>query len=169
MSASNWTPPRPDRIVHRAMQAVAERLGGGTTPWIDRMAAQDLLRDIWPDRTAEKSLLEALVGEGLLAEAIDPDATGPQDVVAMAFERLGHHLLVREATSALAGPDDVRRAFASGSLRHLLGLDDLPDPGLLEALSVILGHRGMELTDFRDEVGECPSPRRRSPSPGARL
>ncbi|MEU3747219.1 MULTISPECIES: hypothetical protein [Streptomyces] len=147
--------PVADQIVHQAMLGIAERMGGHTRPWIDRGSAHNLLRGIWPDRSAETSLLEALVGEGLLAEDIDPASTGPQrHVVAMAFERLGQHLIIVAATSALNRKDDVRQALTSGSLRQLLGLDALPDPGLLEALSVILGHRGMELTDFRDEIGD---------------
>ncbi|MFF4910542.1 hypothetical protein ACFY2T_37450 [Streptomyces sp. NPDC001260] len=147
--------PVADQIVHRAMLAIAEHMGTSTRPWIDRASIHTLLGHIWPDRSAETSLLEALVGEGLLAEDIDPAATGPQrQVVAMAFERLGQHLVIVAATTALNNRDDVRQALTSGPLRHLLGLNALPDPGLLEALSVVLGHRGMELNDFREEIGE---------------
>ncbi|MFI9834592.1 hypothetical protein ACIHIX_43705 [Streptomyces sp. NPDC051913] len=147
--------PVADQIVRRAMLAIAEHMGTSTRSWIDRVSAHTLLRDIWPDRSAQTSLLEALVGEGLLAEDINPAAIGPQrQVVAMAFERLGQHLVILAATSTLSSREDVRRSLVSGPLRHLLGLDALSDPGLLEALSVVLGHRGMELTDFRDEIGD---------------
>ncbi|MGW0564663.1 hypothetical protein ACWDZ4_29670 [Streptomyces sp. NPDC003016] len=147
--------PVADQIVHQAMHAIAERLGSGTQPWIDRTSAHTLLQDIWPERTADRSLLEGLVGEGLLAEDIDSAATGPRrNVVAMAFERLGQHLVNVAAMSELSDQKQVRQALSGGSLRQLLGIDTEPDPGLLEALSVVLGQRGMELTEFRDQVGE---------------
>ncbi|MEV5731130.1 hypothetical protein AB0N50_35945 [Streptomyces pharetrae] len=147
--------PVADQIVHQAMYALAERLGSGTHPWIDRTSAHTLLQTIWPGRTTDKSLLEALVGEGLLAEDIDPAASGPRrNVVTMAFERLGQHLVILAATSELNDQNQVHQALSAGSLRQLLRLDTEPDPGLLEALSVVLGHRGLELTAFRDQVGE---------------
>ncbi|WP_078882061.1 NACHT domain-containing protein [Streptomyces rimosus] len=147
--------PVTDQVVHQAMYAIAERLGSGTQPWINRASAHVLLQDIWPGRTTDRSLLEALVGEGLLAEDVDPAATGPKrNVVAMAFERLGQHLVVAAAMSDLQDREHIRQALATGPLRQLVGLDTEPDPGLLEALSVVLGQRGMELTEFRDQVGE---------------
>lgn len=144
-----------DQIVQQAMNAFAQALSSAGQPWLDRPQANTLMRSIWADQRAETSLLDALVGEGLLAEDTDSEATGLQrHVVAMAFERLGQHLVVSAATRALTTAADVRQALASGSLRDLLGLNALVDPGLLEALSVILGDRGMELTDFADEVGD---------------
>lgn len=148
--------PVADEIVHRAMSVMAKALGTAPRPWLDRARVNALMQDIWPGHNTEASLLEALIAEGLLAEGTDPDAAGySRNVVAMAFERLGQHLLIVEAISALTTTDEIREELTGGSLRQFLALDSVPDAGLLEALSVVLAHRlGTELTEFRDEIGD---------------
>ncbi|MFD7625016.1 hypothetical protein ACFV7Q_03025 [Streptomyces sp. NPDC059851] len=154
--SSQLDAPRTDRIVHRAMYAFAHAIGATPTAWLTRPDASVLLRGLWPDHTAQNSLLEALIGEGLLAEDIDPLNTADGGhVVVVAFERLGHHLVVSEALRDMTTPEAVGEALQSGSLRHLIGLDSEPDAGLLEALSVTVSHRfGIELTDFSDACGD---------------
>lgn len=147
--------PRGDRIVHQAMIVFARFVGAADKPWLDRVAANAILREVWPDRTVEGSLLEALIAEGLLAEDVDPaDETDAGTVVIAAFERLGHHLVAMEAISGLTSVDDLGGALRGGNLRRLLGLDAVVDRGLIEALSVAVAHRfGVELTAL-EEIGD---------------
>ncbi|MFF2438850.1 hypothetical protein ACFVU4_32640 [Streptomyces sp. NPDC058107] len=146
--------PPGDSIVHAAMAAIAQALSISSARRLDRITASSLTRSIWADATAEGSLLDALISEGLLAEDVDPSQTGHRRRgVRMAFERLGQHLIVIEALADLVTYQSIGTALQEGALRELLGLDDAPDMGLLEALATALAHRdGYELTCFSDQI-----------------
>jgi hypothetical protein len=144
-----------DQIVHRAMSAIALALGEGDVPWLERSTARQVVGEIWPDQTVEGSLLEALLAEGLLAEDIVDVAGSPTNVILVAFERLGHHLVVAERIKGLATVEELRAALDGGPLRTLLGLDGPIDYGLLEALSVAAAERyGIELVELNDTIGD---------------
>jgi hypothetical protein len=125
-----------DRVVHRAMSAIALAIGEGDAPWLERSLARQLVAEVWPDQRVEGSLHEALIAEGLLAEDTVDVAGSPTDIILVAFERLGHHLVVAERIKGLATVEELRAALDGGPLRTLLGLDGAIDHGLLEALSV---------------------------------
>lgn len=148
--------PEPDRVAHQAMDAIAEAIGEGGTSTLDREEARRLTAEVWADQTVEGSLLEALISEGLLAEDYVADGTGPGlDLVAIAFERLGDHLIVSRCLNALATIEELQDDLANGGLRALLDLDAEGDPGLLEALSVAVAERfDIELTglDVADDL-----------------
>ena len=142
-----------DLVVHRAMRAlagaVADKDGGPLT----RPEAQALLNPIWADISAEKSLLDGLIAQGLIEEDAIPDDTPyGTDIITITFERIGHHLIVSDALAAAKDADAVR-AELSGRLGRLIGRDANTDVGLLEALSVVVAERfDLELTAFPAEI-----------------
>jgi hypothetical protein len=145
-----------DNVVHRAMHALAAALADAGGDPLTRPDAQAVLTPIWADVSAEKSLLDALIAQGLVEEDSIPDGTNPlgTDIVAIAFERIGHHLIVSDALSGATDADGVRPQLA-GRLGQLLGLGGTIDVGILEATSVVLAERlGLELTDFSAEIGD---------------
>ena len=150
--------PRNDRVVNRAITRFVTAIATNPVPWLDRETAVQLVGAVWPDRTAEGSLLEALISEGLLAEDVGPPDTADSGTVAVAFERLGQHLVIIEALDRLTSVQDVEEALRDGELRQLLGLDADPDRGLLEALSVAVAERlGIELTAFTQAFADIPA------------
>ncbi len=145
-----------DRLVHQAMYVLASALAdGGRDPWLTRAQAQTQLAPIWSDRSAEKSLLDALIAQGLLEEDIVPDGSAyGADIVAITFERIGHHLIVSDALSEVTDAAGITAEFG-GRLGRIIGLGATIDLGLLEATSVVVAERfGLELTEFRTEIGD---------------
>ena len=115
--------------MNRAMTRFVTAIATNPVPWLDRETAVQLVGAVWPDRTAEGSLLEALISEGLLAEDVGPPDTADSGTVAVAFERLGQHLVIIEALDRLTSVQDVEEALRGGELRQLLGLDADPTAG----------------------------------------
>ncbi|MCK9877867.1 hypothetical protein MXD59_19145 [Frankia sp. Ag45/Mut15] len=145
-----------DRLVHQAMHALASALAdGGGDPWLTRAQAQTQLAPIWFDRSAEKSLLDALIAQGLVEEDVIPDgSTYGTDIVAITFERIGHHLIVSDALSEVTDAAGITVELG-GRLGRVIGLDTTIDLGFLEATSVVVAERfGLELTVFRTEIGD---------------
>lgn len=143
-----------DHVVHRAIHTLAAAIAdeGGAT--LTRPRAQAVLAPIWSDGSAEKSLLDALIAQGLVEEDVIPDGSPyGADIIAITFERIGHHLVVSDALAGVTDASGVRSQLA-GRLGHLIGLGGTIDVGILEATSVVVAERlELELTDFRDEIG----------------
>lgn len=145
--------PVRDKIVHRVISEVCNALGSDGTPWLTRPRARSITTEIWPDQTAQGSLLEALVAEGLLAEDVVEVGGRPTDVITMAFEAFGHYLLIDKLLDGIESIDALRTALASGLLHDLLGVGSRLEPGLLMALSVAVSDRlGTELTAVDDQL-----------------
>ncbi|MEU9867834.1 hypothetical protein AB0C87_08300 [Actinomadura sp. NPDC048021] len=145
-----------DRVVHQAMHALASAIAdGGGDPLLTRTQAQAQLAPIWSDRSAEKSLLDALIAQGLLEEDIVPDGSPyGADVIAITFERVGHHLIVSDTLSDVTDAAGIT-AQLGGRLGRVIGLGGTIDLGLLEATSIVVAERfGLELTEFRIEIGD---------------
>jgi hypothetical protein len=143
-----------DRVVHRAMHALAAAIADGGGDPLTRPDAQAVLTPIWSDVSAEKSLLDALIAQGLVEEDVLPDGSPyGADIVAITFERIGHHLIVSDALAGVTDADGVRAELA-GRLGRLIGLGGTIDVGILEATSVVVAERlGLELTEFETEIG----------------
>jgi hypothetical protein len=146
--------PPSDRVVHRAMLALAAAIADGGGDPLTRPDAQAVLTPIWSDVSAEKSLLDALIAQGLVEEDVIADGSPyGADIIAITFERIGHHLIVSDALAGVTDADGVRAELA-GRLGHLIGLGATIDIGILEATSVVVAERlGLELTEFETEIG----------------
>lgn len=109
----------------------------------------------WSDRSAEKSLLDALIAQGLIEEDVIPDDSSyGADIITITFERIGHHLIVSDALSEVTDAAGIT-AELGDRLGRLIGLRSTIDLGLLEATSVVVAERfGLELTEFRTEIGD---------------
>lgn len=146
--------PPSDQVVHQAMHSLAAAIAGGAGAPLARSGAQAVLTPIWSDRSAEKSLLDELIAQGLVEEDVLPDAsTFGTDVIAITFERIGHHLVVSDAFKDVTAAEGVR-AVLTGDFGAVIGLGEAIDLGLLEATSVVIAERlGLELTEFSAEIG----------------
>lgn len=145
-----------DRVVHQAMHALASAIADrGGDPWLTRAQAQNQLAPIWSDRSAEKSLLDALIAQGLVEEDVVPDGSPHgADIIAITFERIGHHLIVSDALSEVTDAAGIT-AELGGRLGRAIGLGSTIDLGLLEATSVVVAERwGLELAEFRTEISD---------------
>ena len=143
-----------DRVVHRAMHALAAAIADGGGNPLTRQEAQSVLTPIWSDVSAEKSLIDALIAQGLIEEDAIPDGSPyGTDIVTITFELIGHHLLVSGALAAVTNASGIRDQL-TGRLGQLIGLGGTIDVGILEATSVIIAERfGLELTEFESEIG----------------
>lgn len=144
-----------DRVVHRAMYALAAAIadsGGGP---LNRPDAQAVLAPIWFDVSTEKSLLDALIAQGLVEEDVVPNSSPyGTDIIAITFERIGHHLIVSDALRGVANAADLK-VNINGRLGQIIGLGGTIDLGILEATSTVLADRlGIELTELRTEIGD---------------
>lgn len=144
-----------DRVVHRAMHSLAAAIADAGGDPLTRPDAQSVLATIWSDVSAEKSLLDALIAQGLVEEDVIPDGSPyGTDIIAVTFERIGHHLIVSDALGGVTDADGVRTQL-TGRLGQLIGLGGTIDVGILEATSVVVAERlGLELTGFRTEIGD---------------
>ncbi|SFJ52847.1 hypothetical protein SAMN05216275_109281 [Streptosporangium canum] len=144
-----------DRLVHQAMYALAAALADSGNPSLTRTQAQALLTPIWSDRSAEKSLLDALIAQGLIEEDVVLDGSPyGTDIITITFERIGHHLIVSDALSGVRDAAGIKAEFG-GRLGTVIGLGGTIDLGLLEATSVVVAERfGLELTEFHAEISD---------------
>ncbi|WP_340539961.1 ATP-binding protein [Nocardioides sp. GXZ039] len=150
--------PPSDRVAHEAMRSLASAIadaGAGADPWLTRAQAQAHLTPIWSDRSAEKSLLDALISQGLVEEDVVPDGSAHgADIIAVTFERIGHHLIVSDALTGVTDKAGIA-AELRGRVGRVIGLGGTIDRGVLEATSVVVAERfGLELTEFAAEIGD---------------
>lgn len=130
--------------VSLAMQALAAALPEGGALGLreaDRVVDESLPRS----QQGGFDLLERMIGWGLLRRLPGQgDAWPSEDQVDIAFGRLRHHLLADRLTGSTARtPADRLRALA------------LDDPGLAEALALVMPERGQgELVDLATESRE---------------
>ncbi|MCK6523300.1 ATP-binding protein, partial [Myxococcota bacterium] len=138
-------PALGNNAVSRALLALAAALPeGGTAAW--RQADHVVNVSLPHSQQGKVDLLERMVGWGLLRR-FPGESDGwapPEDHVGIAFGRLRHHLLAERLTSPAEAP---RRE----ALRELA----LADPGLAEALSLVMPERGAgELPDLAEDPDE---------------
>lgn len=125
--------------VTRALGALAAALpDGGALPW---NTADEIVTATLPvSQRGRVDLLVHLLGLGLVRRS--PDASGT-DQVDLAFGRLRHHLLADRYTQPGVSSDDELRRRA------------LDDPGLADALALVMPERGRgELFDLATSPGE---------------
>ncbi|UYQ78208.1 ATP-binding protein [Glutamicibacter sp. JL.03c] len=146
-----------DQIVHRSMHSLASAIANQDGAPLTRVAAQAELSPIWSANSAEKSLLDGLIAQGLVEEDVIPDSSPyGTDIITIAFERIGHHLIVSDALAQVRDINGIR-AQLSGRLGQIIGLGSTIDVGLLEATSVVIAERfGIELTAFAEEIPDIP-------------
>lgn len=136
-----------DRIVARALDAVASELAERGTRWLPRQRAKDLVDALSPAVGFRDSLSHALVNAGLLIEYPGSDS-GDEPVVALAYDWFADYLIAKHLIA--------RCGDAQGLASTLTG--DAPDgktaawrlrSAPLEALSVLLPERlGIELSEL---------------------
>ena len=150
--------PKSDQIVRRSMARLARAMMESGRMWVARQKALEIARAIWPGTTRQQSLLEALIGEGLLSEdriLYQKSTENEEDVlniVAVPFERLAQQLVVSQALKSLKMPDKVRESLRSGELHALLIQGGRIDLGMLGALSIEIPERmGGELEEVLPE------------------
>jgi hypothetical protein len=142
-----------ERVVYRAVDAVAEAMVDHGQYMLPKEVARSLLEQILPakDRAYSRSLLRRLVAEGILAEDVhwQNDQEEPAHVVRFAYERLADFQLatrlldryhVGTDKNALSPDSEFHSLISSRLLVHF--------SGLLEALIVLIPERlGSELDE----------------------
>ena len=128
-----------DRVPQRAMDEFmgeVERAKRVYLRWSDANSAVNRAQAF---SLGSPSLLDWLVREGLLITDADPDDHGPdaEDVVRVAFERLGEHLFAERLLGQVQ-PDGLTVAIETGLLAFAFSDGDavLANRGLVEALSI---------------------------------
>lgn len=130
-----------ERVPQRALNefmAEVERSRRVYLPWGDASAAVGRAQ---PTGMAGPSVLEWLLREGLLIADGNPEGGGAdaEDVVRVAFERLGEHLFAARLLGQVR-PGGLKEAIDTGPLRFAFASADavLVNRGLVEALSIQL-------------------------------
>lgn len=142
-----------ERVPERALDefiAEVERRGQSFLTWSEAANVVDRAR---PNGLTGPTLLDWLVRAGLLITDANPEPENAEaeDVVRVAFERLGDHLLAARILQGVTG-DLLRTSIESGKLRLVFANEAtvLENRGLVEALSIqVPEHAGLrvELVD----------------------
>lgn len=141
----------PERALDEFMGEV-EQTGRVYLRWSD---ATVIIGRVQPPGFVGPTVLEWLVRAGLLITDVDPKdrSPGAEEVVRVAFERLGDHLL---AARLLAGikPGELRKAIDSGGLRFVFANSGavLDNQGLVQALSIQVPEHADFSTELVDAI-----------------
>lgn len=145
----------PQLALHEFMAEV-ERARRVYLRWSDAAA---IIGRVQPPGLVGPTVLEWLVRAGLLITDVDPEDSSPdaEEVVRVAFERLGDHLFAAQLLGGIK-PGELRDAITSGSLRFAFADAKavLDNQGLVEALSIqVPEHAGFstELVDVLPSGG----------------
>lgn len=139
----------PEKALHDFISE-AERQRHVYVRWND---AAEALRKVEPSGYAGPSILDWLIRNGLLITDVDPgnSDSSSEEIVRIAFERLGDHLFAARLLLDIK-PKDLKSAIRSGALAFALGDENsvLLHQGLIEALSIQIPETnefGCELID----------------------
>jgi nucleoside phosphorylase len=128
-----------ERVPQRAMRefiAEVERTQRAYLGWSNAAAVMGRAQ---PAGFVGPSILEWLVAAGLLITEVNPEDNAPdaEDVVRVAFERLGDHLLAERLLSGIE-PDKIAAAIQQGALNFAFANAEavFEYRGLVEALSI---------------------------------
>jgi hypothetical protein len=151
---------RQDRIVQRAVEALAERMAEEGRQWLELGQAKDLVNSFLPGRGYQTSLFRHMQAEGVLAEERMAVQQGERRVfVRFSYERFADHEIARRLLERHLDQGDVSGSFAPGTRLGKLVEDEAAcfrNRGLLEALAVQLPERtGTELMDVASHVADC--------------
>jgi nucleoside phosphorylase len=142
-----------ERVPQRALDefiAEVERVGKVYLPWSQAAAA---LNRIQPVGIVGPTVLEWLVRAGLLITDADPDNSAPdaEEIVRVAFERFGDHLLATRLLSRIK-PGELGNAVQSGPLAFALANPDAIEAnrGLVEALTIQTPEHPEHATELAD-------------------
>ena len=149
-----------DRLVHKAIEALARRLSASKR-WFSRQDAQQIVDAFLPGRDFSRSLYQGLVSENLIMEfsfAGAEEGDADQDFAVFSYERYADHITVSQWIRDHLDGEDPDSAFTSDGVQEFLFDEDQFIPrGILEALSVQMpentGREFLELApDFADEM-----------------
>ncbi|HKM51895.1 MAG TPA: hypothetical protein VJY33_00720 [Isosphaeraceae bacterium] len=143
-----------ERVPRLAMDEFMEEVERAKKVYLGWGQANAAVERARPQGLTGPSILDWLVREGLLITDADPDGDGPEseDVVRVAFERLGEHLFADRLLGKVR-PGDLTAAIESGALAFAFSDAEavLANRGLVEALSIQVPERdgfGGELIDI---------------------
>ena len=123
---------REDRLVARAVRALASEMLDQETEWLPMARAKDIAESILPGREWSRSLLQGLISEGVLSSEL-MGRKEEDEYVSFSYQRLGDHLRALEICER--NPSEERVA----SYCEDLVVDERTayrNSGLLEALAV---------------------------------
>lgn len=136
-----------DRLVHRGVTALARAMLDADSETLPLATARAVCLELHPDARHSRSLLNALVTDGLLLRetTVTHEGTESSDVVRFTYQRLADHL---RADALLADyPDES--ALRDAVLTRARGSRAWAQAGVLEALVLLAPERrGHELTDI---------------------
>lgn len=130
-----------DRIPERGMQEFIHAAEQNQRVYLEWGEADKILHHVYPHGGIGPSLLTWLVREGLLTTDMGPEGQalggGDEEIVRIAFERLGEHLLAARLLGKLT-PETLTGAIESGALSFAFSSEHsiAANRGLIEALSI---------------------------------
>jgi nucleoside phosphorylase len=141
----------PQRALHEFMAEV-ERTRRVYLPWSEATVA---VGRVQPTGLVGPTVLEWLVRAGLLITDVDPDDDSPdaEEVVRVAFERLGDHLFAARLLGGIK-PGELGTAIESGTLHFAFANAGavLDNQGLVEALSIQVPEHADFSTELVDAI-----------------
>ena len=130
------------RIVHKAVNAIAERLAEGDLESLEYAEAHRLLVHLAPGLPGLGRLLDTLISEGVLGAYSSMSPGGERsERVRFAYERMSDNLIIKSLLETAVSVDDVARILErGGNLATYVG-SPARYRGLVEALSAQLPER----------------------------
>lgn len=138
------------RIVHKAVDAIAESLAEGDRESIEYAEAHRLLACLDSGLPNPGLLLDALISEGVLgAYATVLQSGGRSEKIRFAYERMSDNLIIKSCLEAATSADDVAKMLKGGGCLSACVGDPARSRGLVGALSAQLPERfGKELLEM---------------------
>lgn len=146
-----------DNLVSQALVVFAKALVDSGQPWLTLAEAREAVDAVLPGREFERSLHQGLVLEGmLLEEAVWRGEESPEEVVFIAYDRLGDHLVAKALLDTHFDLDAPASVFEEGApLAFLCDGNQYVSPGLLEAMCIQIPERtGDELISLAPKIAD---------------
>jgi len=145
-----------EKLVHKALDKLAEELAQQGKRWLTRHDAKALVDSFLPGRDFSRSLFYGLVAEGILLEDLHSGDGQREDIVRIAYERFADHLIAKHLLERCLSLEVFEGAFhKNGPLGFLWDPDQYIPAGLLEALCIQVPERtGRELLELISTLKE---------------
>jgi hypothetical protein len=145
------------RLVHDALQSVAERLAVAGTHFLSREDTAEAVNALLPNRTYNNSLFARMLSEGLLTEERVYTVDGIREGVRFAYERLQDNQIASYLLDTYVGADGIAAALEPEKALGTRVREYRREwtYGLIEALSIQVPERfGVELVEVMPDAAD---------------
>lgn len=140
------------RLVHRAVEGIAQQMAQGDHHWLPRDQLHSYLQTLHLEMRWEKSLLRHLLSEGILSQDLFGKLDETVEGIRFSYERFTDHQIAKFHLDKFLDPSDPTASFAPGTALRAKIKDESAcwcNAGLVSAFAIQLPERiGRELPEL---------------------